>query len=221
MITQGNIPSMQHIKKPAGGSRSKKQRTQAQTTGAIRIISGQWRGRKLPVLAADGLRPTTDRTKETLFNWLMNDIAGRVCVDAFAGSGSLGFEALSRGAKQVIFIEKNKMASAQLIKNLNLLNVDPHRASVQTGDTIEWLSKLANDKPDLIFLDPPFQQSLVKRALSVIEHRQILAPGGLVYLEMEQPAPLLPDASYWDTLKINTTAHFSYRLLQSLNANLD
>ena len=100
MITQGNIPSMRHTKKPAN---------RVQATGVVRIISGQWRGRKLPVLAGDGLRPTTDRTKETVFNWLMNDINGMVCVDAFAGSGSLGFEALSRGAKQVTFFEKNKI----------------------------------------------------------------------------------------------------------------
>lgn len=218
MITQGNIPSMRHTKKPASGSRSKKPANRVQATGVVRIISGQWRGRKLPVLAGDGLRPTTDRTKETVFNWLMNDINGMVCVDAFAGSGSLGFEALSRGAKQVTFFEKNKAAAAQLSKNLNLLNLASPQASVQNGDAIGLLSQLAhekpNEKPNLIFLDPPFHQSFVKQALKVIEQQQVLAPGGLLYLEMEQPEPVVPDPAFWHTLKIKTTSQFSYRLLQ-------
>lgn len=205
---------MRHMKKHAGTARSNKQGKQTQPTGLVRIISGQWRGRKLPVLAGDGLRPTTDRTKETLFNWLMHDIANRVCVDAFAGSGSLGFEALSRGAKQVVFIEKNKAAATQLTKNLNLLNVDSHRATVQNGDAIELLPQLVKNKPDLMFLDPPFHQSLVERTLHMIERHQILAPGGLLYLEMEQPAPFSPNTSCWDTLKMSTTSQFSYRLLR-------
>jgi len=193
--------------------------------GVVRIISGQWRGRKLPVLSGEGLRPTTDRTKETLFNWLMNDIRDLVCIDAFAGSGSLGFEALSRGAKQVIFLEKNPAAAAQLTKNSTLLNLNAQQASVQQGDAIALLSTSKDstskeptlkEQPDLIFLDPPFHQSLVQQAFDVIEQHNVLASGGLVYLEMEQPEPMLPNPTRWETLKIKTTPQFSYRLLRRI-----
>jgi len=172
------------------------------------------------VLSGEGLRPTTDRTKETLFNWLMNDIRDLVCIDAFAGSGSLGFEALSRGAKQVIFLEKNPAAAAQLTKNSTLLNLNAQQASVQQGDAIALLSTLkdstSKEQPDLVFLDPPFHQSLVQQAFDVIEQHNVLASGGLVYLEMEQPEPMLPNPTRWETLKIKTTPQFSYRLLRRI-----
>ncbi|MDO4699052.1 MAG: 16S rRNA (guanine(966)-N(2))-methyltransferase RsmD, partial [Pasteurellaceae bacterium] len=98
----------------------KKNRNSApkQAMGEVRIIAGLWRGRKLPVLNAEGLRPTTDRVKETLFNWLMMDVAGSRCLDCFAGSGSLGIEALSRQAQAVVFLEKFANAANQLKKNL-------------------------------------------------------------------------------------------------------
>lgn len=207
---------MRHKKKPVNGSRSNKQSIPPQATGEVRIISGQWRGRKLPVLAGEGLRPTTDRTKETLFNWLMNDIRDLVCVDAFAGSGSLGFEALSRGAKQVTFFEKNKSAAAQLAKNTALLNLSAQQARVQQGDALSLLMSLSGVQPDLIFLDPPFHQSLIQQALAVIEQQHLLTPGGLLYLEMEQPEPVLPDVSRWETLKLKSTPQFSYRLLRRI-----
>src|SRR5699024_5826550 len=95
-----------------------KLRKNAVASGQIRIIGGLWRGRKLPVLNSEGLRPTTDRIKETLFNWLMFDVNERRCLDLFAGSGSLGFEALSRGASQVIMVEKDHQVAQQLSQNL-------------------------------------------------------------------------------------------------------
>ena len=100
------------------------------STGSIRIIGGSHRGRKLPVLNAEGLRPTTDRTKETLFNWLMMDVQGANCLDCFAGAGSLGFEALSRGAKSVTFMELDKPAAKQLQANATLLKYDQESARV-------------------------------------------------------------------------------------------
>ena len=102
-------------------SKLKKQSNKSAAKGNIRIIAGQHRGRKLPVLMADGLRPTTDRVKETVFNWLMPYIQDATCLDCFAGSGGLGFEALSRGAKSVTFIELNKAAAQQLKENKALL----------------------------------------------------------------------------------------------------
>lgn len=208
---------MRHSKKPANDKRAKQANHHSAATGMVRIISGQWRGRKLPVLTGDGLRPTTDRTKETLFNWLMTDITGLRCLDAFAGSGSLGFEALSRGAKHVTFIEKNKAAAQQLNKNLQLLKVALQSAEVMQGDALMKIAQ-CDDKPfDLIFLDPPFQQSLVEPALSQIVQHNLLQPGGLLYLEMEEPEPTAIDPAYWNTIKLKTTGQFSYRLLQRLS----
>lgn len=197
---------MQHRKKPAN-------KTSRQATGAIRIISGQWRGRKLPVLDADGLRPTTDRTKETLFNWLMNDVAGRRCVDAFAGSGGLGFEALSRGASQVTFVELDKSASQIIGNNLRTLNVDGAMAQVLKADALAFLNSCSSESIDLLFLDPPFGKGLVERALEIVWEKQLIADNGLIYVEMEQGAvmPALPEQ--WQILKLKETKQFSYRLI--------
>ncbi|MCY7296784.1 16S rRNA (guanine(966)-N(2))-methyltransferase RsmD [Alteromonas sp. a30] len=181
--------------------------------GSIRIISGQWRGRKLPVLSADGLRPTTDRTKETLFNWLMQDIHGLRCIDAFAGSGSLGFEALSRGAKSVTFIEKNAAAVKQLKSNISLLKVNNEQAQVHLGEAADFFLQSPSQAYDLIFVDPPFGKGLVGPTLTKIVEKGWLTPTGLVYVEMEQPAPLAI-VEPWQPLKTKETAGFCYQLLQ-------
>lgn len=205
---------MQHRKKPAHPSRSKSNKgREQQATGAIRIISGQWRGRKLPVLNAEGLRPTTDRTKETLFNWLMQNVHGLNGLDAFSGSGSLGFEALSRGAKSMAFLEMNAQAAKQLKSNIALLKASPEQAQVYQQDTLSYLNQQASQSFDLIFIDPPFGQGLVAPVLEKIVKNGWLAPGGWVYLEMEQPAPcLIPE--HWRVLKVKETPQFSYRLMQ-------
>lgn len=215
MIPQGKSPSMQHRKKPAhpSGFKQSKRQSNAKPTGAIRIISGHLRGRKLPVLDVEGLRPTTDRTKETLFNWLMTDIHGMHSLDAFSGSGSLGFEALSRGAASVSFIEKDKSVAKQIISNLQLLKVEDERANVVNQDAIFYFTQAPVTTFDLIFLDPPFNKGLVKQALDNIQQQQWLKHGGLLYLEMEQPMPLELEAC-WETLKIKETSQFSYRLLR-------
>jgi 16S rRNA (guanine966-N2)-methyltransferase len=167
------------------------------TTGRIRIIAGQHRGRQLPVLDAQGLRPTTDRTKETLFNWLMQDVQGSVCLDGFAGSGSLGFEALSRGAQHVYFIEKNTTAANQLNLNVATLALQS-QANVLVGEFAHSINRVAQSlnedaEPlnqgvkgfDLIFLDPPFQQGLLIPSLVKLLELQLISPHTLIYLECE------------------------------------
>ena len=111
---------------------SKQQNAPSKAMGEVRVIAGLWRGRKLPVLNAEGLRPTTDRVKETLFNWLMMDIANARCLDCFAGSGSLGIEALSRQAQAVVFLEKFATAAQQLKKNLTSLKAENALIYVET-----------------------------------------------------------------------------------------
>ncbi|MCK5917486.1 MAG: 16S rRNA (guanine(966)-N(2))-methyltransferase RsmD [Cocleimonas sp.] len=147
----------------------------------LRIIGGKWRSRKLSFMSAPNLRPTPDRVRETLFNWLQNSIADTRCLDLFAGSGALGLEALSRGASEVIFIEKHRAAAQQLEKNLALLNATN---SVIHHDAKHYL--LEETKPfDIIFLDPPFRQGLLPIVIDLIKEKKLLKNNTLIYLEHE------------------------------------
>lgn len=184
--------------------------------GAIRIISGQWRGRKLPVLDAQGLRPTTDRNKETLFNWLMPTIANSKCLDAFAGSGGLGFEALSRYAAEVTFIELDKKVANNLQKNLHMLQVPSEKAQLIMGDSVQVLQQLV-EPFDVIFLDPPFQQNLLNHSIEKIIAGSLLKPEGLIYIECEGQGGsyIVPDS--WSCIKEKQSSQVISRLYQRVN----
>ncbi|XKM13293.1 16S rRNA (guanine(966)-N(2))-methyltransferase RsmD [Orbaceae bacterium ac157xtp] len=151
--------------------------------GFIRIIGGKWRGRKLPVLNNAGIRPTTDRVKETLFNWLMPVIQQANCLDCFAGSGSLGLEAASRGASQVVLLEKNHAAASQIKKNIALL--DTTQCQIHNTDTLTWLAKPATKQYDIIFIDPPFNQNLANQTILLLEQNGWLKPEAYIYIETE------------------------------------
>jgi 16S rRNA (guanine(966)-N(2))-methyltransferase RsmD len=158
----------------------------------VRIIGGLWKRSKLPVADKPGLRPTPDRVRETLFNWLGQDLTGWRCVDAFAGTGALGFEAASRGAQVVTLVEQD----AALIAQLKQLKDHFQAAAVQVqrGDGIAALTACPAGSADLLFLDPPFDANLFEAALQAAA--RAVAPGGYVYLEAptawtdEQLAPL-------------------------------
>lgn len=191
-------------------SQGKKQQNKKPTQGSIRIIAGKHRGRKLPVLAAQGLRPTTDRVKETVFNWLMPYLHDAKCLDCFAGAGSLGFEALSRGAAQVQLIELNKAAAKQLLANKQLLKAD--NVAVSNLDALSFLKTQTQQSFDLVFIDPPFRQNLVTKTCELLEHGW-LAEQALIYVEMEaEGAQLLP--SNWQLLKEKIAGQVAYRLYQ-------
>lgn len=151
----------------------------------IRIIGGLWRGRKIHFRATMQLRPTLDAARETLFNWLMFDIQDAECLDAFAGSGALGFEALSRGAKSVVFIEREREVVAELKKHIKALDIRD-RAQVIHDSALHILEKPAKRPFNLIFLDPPFSKELLKQALWAIHEYGHLASGGMVYFEAEK-----------------------------------
>ncbi|WP_028865020.1 16S rRNA (guanine(966)-N(2))-methyltransferase RsmD [Psychromonas aquimarina] len=178
--------------------------------GFIRIISGKWRGKKLPVKDKEGLRPTTDRTKETLFNWLMHDIRDAQCLDCFSGSGSLAFEALSRYAGYTTLLERDKQVALQLRNNLQTLKVD--NAVVIETDSISFLQQTTEQQFDIVFIDPPFNKGLVQPCCEALEVNNYLAPQALIYIEMEvQLSDLeLPDS--WKLLKEKSTGQVSYRL---------
>ena len=145
----------------------------------VRIIGGQWKRTKLPVSDKPGLRPTPDRVRETLFNWLGQDLAGWRCVDAFAGTGALGLEAASRGAVDVLLVEQDPQLVAQL--RAMQAKLDARAVKVERANGITTLSRLPAGSLDLVFLDPPFDANLYEKAL--VAAGAALATHGLVYLE--------------------------------------
>lgn len=161
-----------------------RQSSSVKSSGFIRIISGKWRGRKLPVINGEGLRPTTDRTKETLFNWLMQDVADANCLDLFAGSGALGLEALSRHAQHVTLVEKHKPIATSLDKLKKLLNASDSELTIVNQEALAWLSN-CQQQFNLVFLDPPFNKNLLQPAIEVLLTRELLHDGAIVYLEHE------------------------------------
>ncbi|EGY32620.1 putative methyltransferase [Aggregatibacter actinomycetemcomitans serotype e str. SC1083] len=184
------------------------------TKGEVRIIAGLWRGRKLPVLSSQGLRPTGDRVKETLFNWLMPYIAGSECLDCFAGSGALGFEALSRQAAKVTFLELEKAVAQQLSKNIQTLKC-ADRAQVVNQNSVQFLNHPQNQPHfDVVFLDPPFHFDLAEQAITLLAQHHWLRPQALVYVETEKGKdPHVP--ATWALLKEKDSGQVSYRLYQT------
>lgn len=159
-------------------------------SSSVRIVGGLLRGSRLAVADRDGLRPTPDRVRETLFNWLAPVIAGARCLDLFAGTGALGIEALSRGAASCIFIERDRTLAQDLRDNLARLQVQGAR--VGEGDALGWLAQPATPV-DIVFLDPPFAAGLWESTAQALEQGGWLRAGALVYVESDQHAvPRLP-----------------------------
>lgn len=156
-------------------------------TNQVRIIGGKWRSRKISFPDHEGLRPSSDRLRETLFNWLQPQTHGSVCLDAFAGSGALGFEALSRGAASVVMLEKSPAVVTSLQKNAELLKAD--NLSILNVDAIHYLNN-TDQQFDLIFLDPPFKENLLDTCLTLIVEKNILKTNGRIYLEQEKNRPI-------------------------------
>lgn len=175
----------------------------------VRIIGGLYRGKKLPVVLVEGLRPTPDRIRETLFNWLMHDIRDSHCLDAFAGSGALGLEAFSRGASNVTFLEYSSVAYKSLQKTINAFN-SSHLKSIQT-DTLAYLKTTA-ELYNLVFLDPPYAKELLPSCLEILANRPCLQEGGLVYLESDSALSI--DEASWELVKLKRAGVVHYGLLR-------
>lgn len=179
--------------------------------GQIRIIGGQWRGRKLPVPVSAGLRPTTDRVRETLFNWLAPDLPQSRCLDCFAGSGALGIEALSRYADHVTLLELEPAVARQLTANLHTLKTS--QGEVIQGNALQWLKTPSRTEPySIVFIDPPFRQGLLAETLTLLENQGWLANEALIYLEceVEQGAPPVP--ANWQLHREKVAGQVAYRL---------
>ena len=172
----------------------------------VRIIGGRWRSRRVRFADRPGLRPTPDRVRETLFNWLGQDLEGQDCLDLFAGSGALGFEAASRGARRVLMVERDAAAARALQANCEVL--DASSVEVLRADALEFL-KHHRACYDVVFLDPPFADDCWPQLLTLLP--QCLKHGARVYCERAEPLEAMPG---WDIFKAGRAGQVSYQLLK-------
>lgn len=180
--------------------------------GKVRITSGEWKNRNLEVPDIDGLRPTSERVRETLFNWLMPSIHKSVCLDLFAGSGSLGFEALSRGAKHCTFVEKSKLAFSQIKTtrtSLNAVNSEVHNC-----DAIDFLSSVHNHNFNLVFLDPPFSDDYLISSIESIHEYQLVSSGGYIYIEFNKNNDLFDLPDNWSVIRKKIYGNVCFILIE-------
>ena len=175
-------------------------------TGQVRIIGGTYRRRLITFPARPGLRPTPDRVRETLFNWLGQSLEGCSCLDLFAGSGALGFEAASRGASRVVMVERDRAACNALTMNQGRLGASA--VELVGGDASDWLARTA-ERFDVVFLDPPFRQNVLPQLLERLP--RVLGAGARVYLESERA---LEAGGAWQELRAARAGQVSYQLLQ-------
>ncbi len=184
--------------------------SKASSSGQVRIIGGSKKGHKLRFNSVAGLRPTLDRVRETLFNWLMYDISGAVCLDLFAGSGALGFEALSRGADSVTFVEKHRKVAAQLQQNYQKLGFKNARISNIAAETA---IKKSQQVFDIVFIDPPFYQDYVEGILTLLHQSSCLKPESKIYVECEKQTQTLKLPEGWSILKHSEVGQSLFYLL--------
>jgi len=150
---------------------------------SVRIIAGRWRGRRIRVPSVPGLRPTTDRVRETLFSWLAGELSGARCADLCAGSGALGLEALSRGAHHVTFVERDRRALEHIRTTLATLGAEAEASCVR-DDALRWILRTKRGEGfGIVFVDPPYASRLASDVLALIASHRLVVPGGLVYLE--------------------------------------
>ncbi len=188
-------------------------RKRTQPGGEVRVIAGEWRSRRIAFPELPGLRPTPDRVRETLFNWLGHDLEGFRCLDLYAGSGALGFEAHSRGASQVIMVENNPVVVRALEANATRFSAS--RLKIVRADALEFLRRSANGgavgetRFDVVFIDPPFDQGVPDEVLSLLP--PLLATGGLVYMEAGVQA-VVPQS--WKTEKQGKAGQVHFQLMR-------
>ncbi len=191
---------------------ARRTKTDAAKPGRLRIVAGKWRSRLLDIAEVPGLRPTSERIRETLFNWLAPRIHGARCLDLFAGTGALGLEALSRGAAAVVFVEKSARAVRTLRNNVAVLEAGG--ATVRQADAFAWLSSGEAALFDIVFLDPPFAADKLGELCRLLEKHDVLADGALIYLEQDRSRPDVELPERWQLVKIKTAGNVRYMLAQ-------
>jgi 16S rRNA (guanine966-N2)-methyltransferase len=186
------------------------------SSSSVRIIGGEWRGRRLPVISLPGLRPSGDRSRETLFNWLQAYLPGADCADLFAGTGALGLEAASRGAASVILVEKNSAVVAGLDRSISQLCATNVR--VVERDTLVWLAHAEPDSLDIVFVDPPFGEGLAARILSMLDRTGCLRQGGFAYFETAASGEGVVAGPGWSVWREKTIGAVCMQLLRKEDA---
>ncbi|WP_432471566.1 16S rRNA (guanine(966)-N(2))-methyltransferase RsmD [Amphritea sp. HPY] len=184
----------------------------------LRIIGGEWRGRKLNFPAIEGLRPTPDRVRETLFNWLAAYVPGGRCLDLFSGSGALGFEALSRGAIHATMMDNSAEVIYQLRQNIQALKTQ--NAELISGSALEWLETRSSDlegRYDVVFLDPPFHKGMTEPCCELLEAKNLLAAHAMIYVETESELSGLNVPSNWSLYREKKAGQVTYRLYERGN----
>ena len=182
----------------------------AASRGAVRIIAGRWRRRRLPVAAAGDIRPTPDRVRETLFNWLGTGVEGKRCLDLFAGTGALGFEAASRGAKAVVLVERDRNAAAALELAVRTLGAD--NVEVERADALGWTPP-AGVRFDIVFLDPPWSGPAPETALARLDDADALAAGCVAYIETDRDPTDIELPPGWQFLRTRRAGRVGYHLV--------
>jgi len=179
-------------------------------TNTVRIIGGKWRGKKLGFPDIPGLRPTPDRIRETVFNWLQFDLTGARVLDLFAGSGAFGLEALSRGAAYAVFVEQNREAVSQLNHHLKELRIET--ALVLHSEAQRFLAQAPEQAFDVVFLDPPYGQHLLAPCIAALENRGFLVDNAFIYIEAESTLESLPLPTNWRLHRSKHSGQVSYHL---------
>jgi 16S rRNA (guanine966-N2)-methyltransferase len=183
--------------------------------GRLRIVAGIWRSRLLEIADVPGLRPTAERVRETVFNWLTPHLAGARCLDLFAGTGALGLEALSRGAAEALFVEASPVAVRMLRRNIATL--EAKKASVRATDARKYLLNAGADQFDIIFLDPPFADELLGDLCKILGESSILAANALVYIEEDKAKPEAVLPADWQILKTKSAGNVRFSLVKPTN----
>lgn len=214
LYSEYNIVAMKHSRKTGKKTTQTKKSLTSGGEGFVRIIGGLWRGQKLPVRQAEGLRPTSDRVRETLFNWLQFEVPGARCLDVFAGSGALGFEALSREARWVTFVEMSADTTQQLKQNQSKLKTDA--MEVVQRDALQWLSKPTSHPFDIVFIDPPFHEGLTAKAFELLLTQGYVHDRSWLYLEQEKNLPWPELGQGWVTYREKTTAQVRFGLFRKM-----
>lgn len=180
--------------------------------GRLRIVAGKWRSRLLEIVDEPGLRPTPERIRETLFNWLAPRIEGANCLDLFAGTGVLGLEALSRGAARAVLVEKSRRAADRLQSSIDALGANDAR--LVRGDALEFLHQWQGEPFDIVFLDPPFAADLLPELCRLLDRGTVLTADARVYLEQDRAASPVDLPPGWQVLKSGTGGNVRYSLLR-------
>ncbi len=185
--------------------------------GRLRIVAGNWRSRLLEIADVPGLRPTSARIRETVFNWLAPRIAGARCLDLFAGTGALGLEALSRGAADCVFVEKSTKAAKTLRANITTLQAE--NAVVHETNAVRFLQQAGDARFEIVFLDPPFAADILPDLCIRLEESSLLADNARIYIEEDRNQPELELPEPWQVLKTKNSGNVRYSLLDAGSQN--